>query len=273
MAVAQEGVMPIPTGDRGLKADLLAAPVRREVFQEHPEAAFYIGIIATPGVIEDPSIYVATSKFRAGVYIDEMGFLGQESRGKHGGETDADDNRSVHFAVVENMGPEVPARVIGCSRLIMKDSVDAGSLLPVEHHFPEVFEEDPAPIGSSEGSRLIARHRSKAVQGMVALGLIRAMTAYAVENSREPVYAIVEKHLARMFGAMNLPFDELSEPKWLPEYNTPNMPLVIYPDQIIGSIRPEQHVTEERGMDQFFAGIDSHHGIGFFDRTLMKEVA
>jgi len=248
----------------------VAESVERDVFVDHPEASFYIGVIATPGVVHDPRIYQATSKFRANVYIDEMGFLDENARRRSGGETDSDDNRSVHFSVVENKGEHEPPRVVGCSRLILKK--DENVPLPVEIFFPEYFDENPAPIDSAEGSRLIARHEDRAVQGMIALGLIRAMTSWSVDASREPVFAVVEKGLARTFDRMRLPNTRLTDLKYLEEYRTENMALAISPKEIEESIKPERHVSRGN-VRGFFDDVATHHGIGFFDRTLMEQVA
>ena len=248
----------------------LTVPVERDVFVDYPEATFYIGVIATPGVVHDPRIYQATSKFRANVYIDQMRFLDESARRKSGGEGDTDDNRSVHFSVVENRGEYEPPRVVGCSRLILKN--DENVPLPVEHFFPEYFQEKPAPTNSSEGSRLIARHEDRAIQGLVALGLIRAMTEWSTNNSREPIYAVVENGLARTFDRMHLPNTRLTELKYLEEYNTKNMTIAISPREIPNSIRPEHHVSRVDVQD-FFGDTSRNSGIGFFDKTLMEKVA
>lgn len=252
-----------------LTPDELTVPVERDVFADHPEATFYIGVIATPGVVHDARVYQATSRFRAGVYIDQMNFLSESARLRGGGETDSDDNRSVHFSVVENRGAHEPPRVVGCSRLILKD--DENVPLPVEHFFPEYFEDNPAPVDATEGSRLIARHPDRAVQGLVALGLIRAMTHYSVEQSRQPIYAVVERGLATMFDRMKLPNTRLTELKYLEEYRTKNMALAIEPQRIATSIRPENHVRNDE-VSGFFDDLDGHGGVGFFNETLMENM-
>lgn len=252
-----------------LAPDELTIPVERDVFTDHPEAAFYIGVIATPGVVHDARIYQATSRFRAGVYIDQMNFLSENSRLRGGGETDADDNRSVHFSVVENRGASEPPRVVGCSRLILKD--DKNVPLPVEHFFPEYFDESPAPLGSTEGSRLIARHPNRGTQGIIALGLIRAMTNYSVEHGKQPIYAVVERGLATMFDRMKLPNTRLTELKYLDEYRTKNMALAIEPERIATSIQPENHVHSDE-VKGFFEDSDVHNSLGFFNETLTENM-
>jgi hypothetical protein len=112
------------------------------------EAAFYVGILATPQTVVDEDAWNAARILRASVYIDEMKLLPENARKEDGGEDDHDDLRSVQFGVYENTGSEEEARMVGTSRLILKR--DEGDLLPVETMHPEVFGNHPAEINSKD---------------------------------------------------------------------------------------------------------------------------
>ncbi len=244
--------------------------VESKIFQDHPEAAFYLGVIASPGIIYAPKEYQAARRLRANVYIDEKHFLGPEARQRDGGESDTDDTRSVHFAVIENKGSEELPRLVGTSRLILKRSVEDG--LPVERLFPEAFTSSPAPGSSAEVSRYIARHPERARQKAISLALIRAMTAWTLTETRQPVYSVVEKPMVRLFDAIELPYQQISDPKMLPEYNTENMAIQLDPEAVFHSVRAEKHLAAA-AMHAFFQKAEGNGGVGYFNENFGERLA
>ncbi|HEU4967229.1 MAG TPA: GNAT family N-acyltransferase [Candidatus Saccharimonadales bacterium] len=238
--------------------------VESGVFQDHPEAAFYLGVIASPGIIYKPREYQAARRLRANVYIDEKHFLPEEARQRDGGESDVDDARSVHFAVIENRGNSELPRVVGTSRLILKR--DGSDRLPVENLFPEAFGPSPAPDSSAEVSRYIARHSERSKQKAVSLALIRAMTAWTLTETRQPVYSIVERPMVRLFDAIELPYEQISDPKMLPEYNTENMAIELDPEAVFHSVRAEKHLAAA-AMQAFFQKAEGNGGLGYFNEN------
>jgi N-acyl-L-homoserine lactone synthetase len=251
-----------------LAAGDLRVPVESDVFRNHPDTPFYLGVVAFHGVALQPEEYAAARELRARVYIDEKGFLTEAERDEHGLESDADDARAVHFAVVENQGEAAPPLVVGTSRLILKvgSADDGDNRLPVEKYFPEVFDGSPAPDRSVEVSRFIARHPDKRTQRLISLSLMRAMVDWTRTHLHRPGYAIVEESLASMLDAMDLPYTKLADPKLLPRYQTENMPIQLEPDEILRRSRPDLHVGSAAARS-FFR--DAPQSIGYFDKTFM----
>ncbi|MBX4201814.1 GNAT family N-acetyltransferase, partial [Candidatus Saccharibacteria bacterium] len=203
--------------------------INSRLFEGQNGNNFWIGRIATLDSIEGQNIYDATSVLRANVY-SSLGFIPQENIDNLGRELDKDDARSVHFAVVES--PLLPdgktygrANVIGTSRLINKNSPDYQ--LPIEHHFPEAFEVQPASTGTVEVSRLIVRHDNSRTQRTVALALIRAMTHYSIAEKIEADYCMVEAPLLRLLNGSGIPTAILGETKKVAELGGDLIPVKI----------------------------------------------
>ncbi len=253
-----------------LTADQLSVPVDSEVFSNHPDAPFYVGVVAMTGLEFQPELYEAAGRLRANVYIDEKHFLPETARDRDGIERDADDGRSVHFVVVENRGPEEKPRVVGTSRLILKRTIEDD--LPVEHYFPEAFGDEGAPVRSAEVSRFIARHPDRMTQGKVSLGLVRAMASWMSNHVHRPAYAVVEAGLARMFDNIDLPYESISQFANLPEYNnTRNEAIMLEPQRVLQEVRAEKHVASPI-MAAFFGHTYEHKGVGYFDGTMTKAI-
>lgn len=254
-----------------LTPNLLAVPVDSEIFNAHPDAPYYIGVVAAHGFVLQPELYKAAGTLRANVYIGEKGFLPESARQPDGTERDADDDRSVHFVALENRGPGLSPRVIGTSRLILKRSEH--DVLPVENFYPDVFAGDKAaPVRSAEVSRFIARHEDRQVQGKISLGLIRASAAWLEHHVHRPAYAVVEAGLTRMFDNIELPYDSESEYRRLEEYgNTRNKAIKIEPSRVLREVQAVKHVASP-AMHAFFGDTHAHKGVGYFDETLTKAV-
>ncbi len=252
-----------------LTVDQLTVPVESDVFLDNPEATYYIGMIAVPGEVTMPKEYDAWLQFRGNVYIDEMKFLPEDARDEQGRETDEDDDRSVHIAVLQNSQNDELPRIIGGARLIIKH--DENDSLPIEKMYPEAFGDEAAPSDSTEASRLISRHPNRVVQGAIGMALIRTMAVWTYDNGRKPVYAVIEEgKLGRIFDRVRLPYAAVSEPKLVDEYATVNTAIAIDPAEVLASIRPDYHVDAPM-MRAFYNGAETHKGLGFFDESLVKE--
>lgn len=249
------------------KAESYIPTVETAVFDELPDAHFWVGKVALPGEVLLNDEYTAARQLRANIYIDKEGFLDEESRMADGGEMDVDDDRSIQFAVIENIGDR--KRVVGTSRLIVKRSSD--DLLPVEQLFPEAFENSPAPIGSSEASRFIAQHPNKMTKHLISLSEIRAMDLEALAHGYEPIYAVIEEKLGKMFEFIGIPFDQMTELKYLEEYSTPNMAVEIDPRRVAEEIKRD--LTGELLLSQFFQDALVSLGLGYYDESLQKPLA
>ncbi|NUT96668.1 MAG: hypothetical protein HOY78_32060 [Saccharothrix sp.] len=206
--------------------------VETDLFDGHPDARYYVGVLALPGWTVRPREHEAALRLRADVYIDEQGFLPDDARHADGGERDADDTRSAHFGLVERTGPGT-GRVIATVRLILRER--PGDTLPVERHFPEVFGDAPAATRSCEASRFISRHEDKRVQRTAFLVLLHAVAAWAGRHHYRRGYALVEEWLARHCRVLDVPHDRLSATKHIPDYATPNLVIALDPTALATS--------------------------------------
>lgn len=268
---SQPEILVMPSNGSELSLDDIVPRFETNIFSgQRQAAAFYVGILATPNVINDQNAWNAARKLRANVYIDEQRFLPETSRKEDGGEDDQDDLRSVQFGVYENIGSEEEAKLAGTSRLIIKR--DEADLLPVETMYPEVFTQNPAEISSAETSRVIARHADKAVtRKAISLSLIRAMAAYSVAEARRPVYAVIDPPVKRMYDKMNFPYELMSELRYTEEYKSENWAVKIEPQDVIDLVNPNGH---SNGLIQaFFAGVDENRGLGYYDPILTNPIA
>ena len=184
-------------------------------------------------------------------------------------ESDADDERSIQFAVVQNLGPDELPRLTGGARLIVKREL--GDSLPVEHYFPEAFTDEPAPLESTEASRVISRNRDKIVRSAVSMGVIRALTMHTYDNGQKPVYVVIEEQLERLYQKVRLPYTPLAPYKHLADYNTSNMAAAIHPAEVLAAIQPENHINAPV-MGAFYGGAEMHKGLGHFDSTLIRSM-
>ncbi len=246
------------------RAESYIPNVETAVFDDMPSAHYWIGKVAVPGDILLPAEFTAVRQLRANVYIDKEGFLPPEARQEDGGESDEDDDRSIHFAVIENLGGK--HRVVGTTRMIVKRHEN--EILPVEYLFPEAFEQKPAPVGSTEASRFIAQHPNKMTKHLISLTGIRSMDLEALERGFEPVYAVIEEKLAKMFDFIGLPYKQMTELKYIEEYSTPNMAIEIDPTRVRDEIKKD--LSGQLLLTQFFQDTLKTNGLGHFESDLQS---
>lgn len=231
---------------------------------ETSSAPYYVGILATRDMVLLPAEYQAALKLRANVYIDEFGFLPEEARQSDGAERDVDDSRSRHYGVIERT--DVGGVVIGNMRAIIKDRHD--NLLPAEKIFPESFKSSPAPLGSLEASRFIARHPSRGIQNATSISLLRTMVAQSLIHENQPVYAIAEEPFYRFMKKIGIPAEQISDIKSVPEYgNTENMVLRFIPQETADEAQASS--LSHRLLSAYFATMTLNNGIGYYDNKLI----
>lgn len=211
--------------DRLVTDEQVIPQVESRLFQDKPDARFAVGVIAIgdtvlPGLESEALGYY---QLRAGVYAYQTNMIDHGLVDNDGTEHDQDDERSIHFAIVENLGQA--QRIVAAMRLIKKQ----GNLqpLPIEDYFPDVFEESPAPESSIEVSRYICRHPNKQIQRMIKWPLYASALADIIANDHAPTYAVIEPFLARDFRMHKVPFSEIAPPKFVPEYNDDNLGIAI----------------------------------------------
>lgn len=238
------------------------------IFETSDKKPFWVGRIATLSGLEQHRVFDATSILRGETYTS-LGFLPPEQIDALGREIDEDDDRSVHFTVLEK--PQIAngngkVNVIGTSRLIVKDTSDKP--LPIEKHFPEVFAQNPAPVGSAEGSRLIANHGDKNTQYWAGLSLVRAMTHYSLANNIEADYGLAERSLLRLFDRSGIPTKVLGEPKEVKELGG-----VLYPIEIEVKKMVNGSISQALGstvVGDFFKNSAENMGEGFYDSSFLR---
>lgn len=242
---------------------------KTEVFRGRESAAFYVGILATTNEVVDTEAWHAARVLRANVYIDEMAFLPESSRHEDGGEEDEDDQRSIQFGVYENQGVDGEARLVGTSRLIVKRDTD--DLLPAERIYPDVFADRPAEVDSVETSRVIARHADKKItRKAVSLAMIRAMAAWSITEQKQPVYAVIDPSVKRMYDRMEFPYEQLSDLRYTEEYQSENWAVQIEPHNVVNLVKPGSHSSAL--MKAFFEGVQEHKGLGYYDAYLTNRI-
>lgn len=239
--------------------------VESDIFNAYPNAEVWLGIAGDESGVFLPRIYTAARILRANKYI-EKGFLSEDKRQADGGEMDADDWRSTHIVALEPKQSGV-VEVVGNIRSILKRTED--DLLPIEHHFPDAFLEEPAPVGSVEASRFIENHAEKSRGSAISLALMRAVNAQSYEKARQPVYAIVEAGLKRRFGIVGLPLELIAEPRPLAEYgNTVNMAVKFNPKEIMDAV--DSDINSAKLITSFFKSARQNSGLGYYDRSLVE---
>ncbi|HWB38885.1 MAG TPA: hypothetical protein VG604_01470, partial [Candidatus Saccharimonadales bacterium] len=200
--------------------------VESGLFIGHETSHLAVGIVAVgdqvvPGYENELAGY---KLLRGNVYALQKKYMPIEDLNEDGTETDADDARSVHFALIEN-AIESP-RVVGAMRLIIK-SREYPQALPIEDHYPEAFPEGPAPFLSTEVSRLIARHEDAKIQRTMKWPLFTASVAHIVEHDLGPVFGAVEEDLEQSLMRAGVPVVDLARPKFVEEFNASKMPIRI----------------------------------------------
>lgn len=244
----------------------LGVSVPVEIFASHADSAFWVGKVAMGSTVIKPVYYDGLSRLRAKVYVDEMHFLTPEHLDTFGRESDQDDARSAHFAVIENASLENnnSARVVGSARLILKGENDR--TLPIENYFPEIFNGNPLEAKSIEVSRFIARHENRQTQHTIALALIRAMTHYSIDANLKEAYCIIETPLLNLLTSIGVPIEMLGGSKEIDEYGGVLFPVRINPYEIIDSIRRD--ITGKIALRRFFKEEIPNKGVGFYPKSL-----
>jgi len=241
-------------------------PVSHEIFAEHPEATFWIGVVASSGEVEKPELYDAEARMRGVVYIKQMGFLSIEHADTFGREHDDYDDQSVHLVVVENQKDGKNARLVGTSRLILKE--DETQDLPIESDFADVFDTIPSDIPAVEVSRFISRHENQMTQHAIAISLIRAMTYQVAERNIDSAYFEIEKPLLKLLKIIGLPLEVIGEPK---EVIEPGGVRNLYPIKITPSMITDSVTTDEHNrftLRDFFKDEAENGGMGYFPESL-----
>jgi N-acyl-L-homoserine lactone synthetase len=200
-----------------------------DVFADYPDRRFAIGVFSPEKVIncQPNSIEQAYLKLRANVYIDQTRMLDEDVRRIDGTELDDDDERSVHFAVLENRLGKTA--VFACLRLIEKTNQNSAAL-PIEKFFPDTFLE-PAPINSIEVSRFIVRHDNNRLARLALIKMIQTGFTYADENDFGPALATVGPAFERDLKLANIPTHRITEQRFIPKYKDDNLGLMINMDE------------------------------------------
>jgi hypothetical protein len=270
--------------DRSVLNEHVIPIFETDMFDGHEDARFGVGIIAVGDEVVPgrEAEFTAYKQLRGKVYARQTRMISTEALDHDDSETDDDDSRSVHFGIYEQWTPDEitlanRARSLGAIRLIIKSAADGsvptsklsslpltlqkpgnGRPLPVEDFFPEAFERKPAPPGSTEASRLIARHESAVVQGAVKWTSYAAAEAYILSHDLGPTYATVEPGLETDFRRSRMPFERIAPPKYVPEYAADNLGLVIDTNgfaEVVRRVKPGmlEGLTEHEG-EFFFYG-------------------
>ena len=205
-------------------AAVIPVIVGSPAFLTDPEARLATGIIGINGValpgFEDA--YHQHFEFRRRVYVEQTGQLDPSDLSDDGTDRDADDARSVTFAVLEN-APE-GVRIVGVARTIIKGADGVDRPLPVEEFCPELFAEDPLDLGSVEVSRVIARHERVAMQELVQWHLFALMSSYFSSHDVGRTFAVIEPWLERHLAGV-LAISRIGEPRYIEHYLDYNLPV------------------------------------------------
>jgi hypothetical protein len=193
------------------------------LFTDETTARLACGILAVngtalPGLTAE---YAAHFLLRRKVYVDQTGQLAESELHEDGTDRDADDARSVTFAVFENHDAGV--RVVGVSRLILRGDERP---LPIEDFCGDVFAPGELSSRSVEVSRVIARHEKAALQDLVQWHLFALMLAYVANHELARTFAIIEPWLERhLKGAIAI--DRIGEVRYVEHYLDYNVPIEI----------------------------------------------
>jgi len=207
--------------------DVIPEILAPELFADNPDAQFAVGIIALgsevlPGATE---VYRGYGLLRARVYADQTHMIDPSQVKADGTETDEDDARSVHFAIVENATDaelQRVQRVVGSLRLILKDDKNPQAL-PVEEFFAEQFTRNPAPVPSTEASRFICRHEDIRTQNWLKWPLFQGAVAYIMAHGIGETYGVVEPPVEASLQKSGLKITRVADPVYIEEYAAKNL--------------------------------------------------
>lgn len=198
--------------------------VHPDMFAEHPRAAYLVAVAAVGNDVFMPDAFRAARELRYNKYasldwIDRDNFETSPD-GRKIEPLDRHDASSDHLVVIKNMnmhGAKQPNKVIATARSIVKQATDGP--LPVEHAFPEVFDESPAPVGANEVSRLISDSLNKSERALASMALQRGITHLCTQRDQGPTYAMVEGYLVKRLKSTHFPHEMMTDFKAIPEYN------------------------------------------------------
>ncbi len=237
--------------DTQVTNEMVIPRIETDIFVGHEAARFAVGILAVENevVANRHEEYLGYLRLRANVYADQTNIIPKEQVLADGTERDKDDIRSVHFAVIENLGNS--QRVIAAMRLIVKSQKDSRPL-PIEGYFPEVFEGAAASEKSIEVSRYICRHEDPRIQGRLKWPLYKLGLSYAMVNDLGPTYAIIETPLERQLGMAGVSTHRIAEAKFIEDYNSSNMAVEIDTNKLANAM----NLSKEAVVNQALAAKD-----------------
>jgi len=256
------------TGQRSVEA--VSPMVRLDVFKGRRDYRYWIGSIGASRSESEALLFEAVGRLRAAVYVNEMQFLASDVVDSNGLEFDEDDQRSVHFVVVENVSNESDAlaRLVGYGRLIIKRS--SGEKLPIEKLFSGLFKTKDAGPGSVEVSRFISRHGDKLTQHTIGLSVIRAMSYFCVRKNIDSAYFQIEKPLFHLLRHIGLPMSQLDECRDViePGGKRTLYPISVNPFHVVGSVKTDAH--NNLLLRDFFEKESGNDGIGYYPADLVS---
>lgn len=195
------------------------------IFGDHEANQFALAKIAVGNVVLPgfESVYKGYMMVRGRVYAEKTRMIDRSRLNADGSEIpDADDYRSVHFAVVENVGDS--QRVVATTRHIIQDVLNPEPL-PIAKFFPGCLPDFDLSSGIRpfEVSRWIQLHENKLKQAYLARPLLRATLVDALAFERIPSFCTVEKPVAQHLKALNVDICQISEPRFVSEYDDVNV--------------------------------------------------
>jgi N-acyl-L-homoserine lactone synthetase len=239
--------------------------VPSSIFNNHPEATYWIGKVADLGQSSLPEYYNALTKFRAETYL-RLGFIAMDQLDTEGRDIDKDELRSTSFMVVKKSEHNsiMHTSVVGSARLICKGVT--GDPLPIERTFPEIFDKDPLSNKTVEISRFISRDSEEINRHMVSLALIRTLTYECIETIADSGHCMLEKPFLRLLEAIGIPIEVVGAPKDIPEQGGVLYPVKIDNYQVFSSIKNKKDKYKIIDLQRFFD--DEGKGIGYYNNSL-----
>jgi hypothetical protein len=209
--------------------------------------------VAVPGLEAE---YLAHFQLRRRVYVDQTAQLAAEDINEDGTDRDADDARSITFAVFEQHGSG--ARVVGVSRLIVRGGVP----LPIEDFCPDAFTAAPLTGSSVEVSRVIARHEKAVLQDLIQWHLFAMMLAYIANHDLGRTFAIIEPWLERHLRGI-IALERIGDVRYVSHYLDYNLPIEI-------DIPASTECVDQRDGELIAAYRTAEPALAFFGRAAKR---
>lgn len=213
--------------------------IETDVFSIQPDRRFALTVLGKGNIPAqgNEDIFNAYLRLRANVYIDQTGMLEPELRQEDQTESDKDDARSLHIAVLENQSSYAETTrnnlsrvaVVGAMRVIEKEQGN-DDRLPIEDFFEKELNGFVTEVGSNEISRYIVRHENPRHKKVVRDLMHATALAYIVQNNLGPTLAVVEPELEQTLQKQGVPFTRIADPKLVPKYNDLNLGIQIHTD-------------------------------------------